>query len=165
MNRPSGGGAPGRRDRVRRDPEQRWLDFDGDPRTRAPWAGGAPSAQVPAICRAACRPDRAAMSAVSAACTRFPAANTPPAEVASAVSTAGPLVPGSIASRAARARLWSGIQSAGEHEGFSTERSGSAPVLRYLHPAAARVPVDPADDVDVQTGIRQRTAAAAWNAA
>ena len=36
------------------------------------------------------RPDSAAMSAVSAACTRLPAANTPSADVARAVSTAGP---------------------------------------------------------------------------
>ena len=71
------------------------------------------------MCRAAWRPASAATSAVSAACTRLPAANTPGADVRSAVSTA----------RAARARvdgqpgqprqLVVGDPVAGEHHGVA----------------------------------------------
>ena len=66
---------------------------------------GGPALRYAAICRAACRPDSAATSAVSAAWTRLPAANTPGADVAMVVSIAGPRVPASSASpRTARAR-------------------------------------------------------------
>jgi hypothetical protein len=120
-----------------------------------------------AIWRAACRPDRAATSAVSAACTRLPAANTPSAEVASAVSTAGPLVPGSMDSPAVRARVQSGIQSAEKTRiSHGTKRAvppcvpaSSTPLSRPSVPATRRT------SVDVQTSRRQRSAAAARNAA
>jgi hypothetical protein len=123
------------------------------------------------MCRAACRPDSAAMSAVSAACTRFPAANTPASDVSSVVSTAGPSVPGSMARPASRASSWSGIQSPlNTTVSHGTNRSAPVRTSATDTPAsrsqpATRRPATRRTAVDVHTGTRHRSAAPARNAA
>ena len=90
-------------------------------------ASGARSGQAPdarkACIGAARRGGRssAATSAVSAPCSRLPAAKTPRAEVRSARSTRGARVAGSIASPPRRASSWSGDPVAGEDDGVARE--------------------------------------------
>jgi len=108
-NRPSGGASPqvGAAIALGEIHRSGGATSTGTQPARPARAGrAAPTAPAPSravMCRAACRPDSAAMSAVSAACTRLPAANTPAADVSSVVSTAGPRMPGSIARPASRA--------------------------------------------------------------
>ena len=104
------------------------------------------------------------MSAVSAACTRFPAANTPGADVASAVSTAGPRVPGSSSSPARRASSWSGIQSP-VNTSVSHGTNRAVPPRITSTPASRPWPTIRDTVPPVHTGIRQRAAAPSRNAA
>jgi len=118
------------------------------------------------MCRAACRPDSAATSAVSAACTRLPAANTPGADVSSRVSTTGPRVPGSMASPASRASSWSGIQSPVKTTtSHGTKRAAPVRTSVTSTPASRPRPATRRTAVDVHTGTRQRSAAPSRNAA
>jgi len=116
--------------------------------------------------RAACRPDSAATSAVSAACTRLPAANTPAADVSSVVSTAGPRVPGSMARPASRASSWSGIQSpVNTTVSHGTNRASPVRTSATSTPSSRPRPVTRCTRADVHTGTRQRSAAPSRNAA
>ena len=128
--------------------------------------GGGPPRRAAAICRAACRPPAAATSAVSAACTRFPAAKTPGMDVSSVVSTAGPRVPGSSWVPASRASSWSGIQSPVKTT-VSQPTNRVPPVRRSASstPSSRSRPAIRRTAVAVQTGVRQRAAAASANAA
>ena len=130
---------------------------------------GGPPGQVGGDLPAACRPDSAATSAVSAACTRLPAANTPGADVAMVVSIAGPSVPASSAMPAVRASTWSGIQSpVNTSHSQATVRGGPAGrSAGHASTAASRpsAPVTRVTAVDVQTGTRQRSAAPSRKAA
>ena len=118
------------------------------------------------MCRAACRPDSAAISAVSAACTRLPAANTLRADVSRLVSTAGPRVPGSIVIPAARASSWSGIQSpVNTSVSHSTRRAAPVRTSATSTAVSRSRPSTRRSTVDVHTGTRQRASAPSANAA
>ena len=109
------------------------------------------------MCRAAWRPDSAATSAVSAACTRLPAANTPASDVESVVSTAGPRVPGSMASPASRASSWSGIQSPVKTTtSHGTNRAAPVRASATSTPSSRSRPAIRRTVLQVHTGTRPR---------
>ena len=130
VNRPSGGGQPAAVTAFGEIQRSGGVDVDRDRRGGAAAARAARLARKAAIWRAACRPDSAATSAVSAACTRLPAANTPGADVARPVSTAGPRVPG-VEREARRPRQHVvGDPVAGEHEPVARRPSAACPPCR-----------------------------------
>ena len=118
-----------------------------------------------AAATAAWRPLSAAMSAISAPCSRLPAANTPRREVRRAASTNGPRVPGSIARPAITASSWSGIQSAVKTT-VSHVTVRARPLSTSVSSTASTRgrPWMALTFVLVHSGVRQRTAAPARNA-
>ena len=171
------GRAGGRRlpgtDRVGRDPPQRRLDHDRHPdpgrrpgparaRPRAPRA----ARLAAAMCRAAWRPVSAATSAVSAACTRLPAANTPGSRRAQRGVHRRPAGAGVHSRPGQPGQLVVGDPVPGEHH-RSHGTTATAPVRRSRSSHARSAvpgPTIPADRRRVHTGTRQRTAAPSRNA-